>query len=105
MSVSVSIDNVKEIFNNTTINLSEKIENLKKGYLNSKILKITIICDMDFYYYEFEHLNDSDKKYKAWVLNNIMWALTCDETKENMNGVFEDLMFKLRVENHNNNII
>jgi hypothetical protein len=103
MSVTVSFDDVKEVFNNTTTNLSEKIENLKKGFLNSKILKITIMNDMDFHYYEFEHL--SDKTYKAWVLNNLMWALTCDETKENMNGIFDDLMFKLRVENHNNNLI
>jgi hypothetical protein len=65
------------------ININKLESHTKKG------------CDMvvfiydqnttNFHKYEFDYLQSSQLNPRKWLLNNILYSITCDKTKNNMN--------------------
>ncbi len=47
----------------------------------------------DFHTYVFEYLQGSKLSPKKWLLNNIIYSITCDETKDNLFNEILDLLW------------
>ena len=46
----------------------------------------------NFHTYVFEYLQESELLPKKWLLHNIIYAITCDETKTNMDNLFNKFL-------------
>ena len=49
----------------------------------------------NFHTYVFEYLQESKLSPRKWLLNNIIYSITCNETKDNL---FNEILDSLRYE-------
>ena len=59
-----------------------------------------LICIIDpdttnFHFYEFMYERRSPFAPQKWILNNVLWSLTNEETRKNMDGMFRDICYNL----------
>jgi hypothetical protein len=95
MSINITITNKKKITINNQMNRDELIniiEELVKSTMKECEMQVLII-DINtgnFHEYTFDYLQESPLFPKKWLLNNIIYSITCDETKTNINGLFDE---------------
>ena len=68
------------------------IDELVEFVIKGCEMKVSII-DINtgnFHCYIFDYLQNSVLDPKKWLLNNIIYSITCDETKTDMNGLFDN---------------
>jgi hypothetical protein len=95
MLISIKINNSKIELNN--IMTKNKVINI----INIFEKNIIIGCDMiiflfnintaDFDSYTFEYLKSSKNDKKKWLINNLLYSITCDETRYSMRILFINL--------------
>lgn len=94
MSVSVHINNnLIACLNNNTKYIPDKIKSINNEIMGCE-LKVNIL-DMNsgnFHAYIFDYTPESKFSPKEWILINIIYSLTCPETKQNMAGLFDNLI-------------
>ena len=99
MSITITIGIKKIAINNQThpVVLNGIINELTKLTIKGCELKVFIL-DMttsDFHTYVFEYLQESKLSPRKWLLNNIIYSLTCNKTKTNMNNLFNKILDSL----------
>jgi hypothetical protein len=99
MSITITIGIKKIAINNQThpVELNGIIDELTKLTIKGCELKVFIV-DMttaDFHTYEFDYLQESKLSPRKWLLNNIIYSLTCNKTKTNMNNLFNKILDSL----------
>jgi hypothetical protein len=97
MSITITIGIKKIAINNQTypVNLNGIINELTKLTIKGCELKVFIL-DMNttnFHTYVFEYLQESKLSPRKWLLNNIIYSITCNETKDNLFTVFINFCF------------
>jgi hypothetical protein len=100
MSISVTIGTKTIMIFNHTQNVVSHIYKLKDEVTKGCEL-IIFICDSDttnFHKYEFDYLPSSKLSPKKWLLNNILFSLTNEKTKELMKDLFNDVLIELNSE-------
>ena len=98
MSITITIG-TKIAINNQThpVELNHLINKLTKLTIKGCELKVFIL-DMNttnFHIYVFEYLQESKLSPRKWLLNNIIYSITCDETKTNMDNLFNEILDSL----------
>lgn len=99
MSITITIGIKKIAINNQTrpVELNGIINELTKLTIKGCELKVFIL-DMNttnFHTYVFEYLQESKLSPRKWLLNNIIYSITCDETKTNMDNLFDEILDSL----------
>ena len=95
MSITVILGSIKiNIDNNTDeAKLCGFIDDLENQTIHGCELIVSIFVNaMYFHMYEFEYLACSKLTPKKWIINNILWSLTCDETKQDTDNIFNRLI-------------
>ena len=68
-------------------------------YVNKGCSLIIFVFDndtTDFHQYEFEYMQDSGMLPKKWLINNILYSITCKDTVRNMDiNILSKLVAKL----------
>jgi len=89
----------KYILNNNTTeeNIENVINELEEFIIKNCDLIIFILDNSttNFHKYEFEYNEKSKLFPRKWLLNNILYALTCDKTQTNMASLFNTIINKL----------
>ena len=102
MSITITIGIKKIAINNQTrsVELNGLINELTKLTTKGCELKVFILdmTTLDFHTYVFEYLQKSNLSPRKWLLNNIIYSITCDETKINMDNLFNEILDSLRYE-------
>lgn len=104
MSINITIGIKKIAINNYThpVVLNSIINELTKLTIKGCELKVFIL-DMNttnFHTYVFEYLQESKLLPRKWLLNNILYSITCDKTKTNMDKLFNEILDSLWYEYH-----
>ena len=104
MSVSITVKFKKITITNKSENIIENINEIEQ-YTKRGCELTVFIFDPDssnFHQYVFDYLDSSKLLPRKWLLNNILYSLTCDETKKNIEErSFNNILFKLRTEYNN----
>jgi len=89
----------KLILNNNTTeeNINNVINKLEELLIKNCDLIIFILHNSttNFHKYEFEFTGKSKLFPRKWLLNNILYSLTCDKTQTNMTSLFNNIINKL----------
>ena len=90
MSISITIGTNKININNQThyVQLSNYINNLEKNVIKGCELTVIIVDAQTGNFHQYV----SKLSPKKWLLNNISYSLTCDETKKNMDNMFNEIV-------------
>ena len=100
MSISIKIGTKKIIIYNQMhyLILNNLINEFEKNIIKGCELTISIFDKntTNFHIYIFEYLSDSILLPIKWLLNNILYSITCDKTNQNMSGIFNCLVGLLR---------
>ena len=99
MSITITIGIKKIAINNQTqsVELKGLINELTKLITKGCELKVFILdmTTLDFHTYLFDYLQKSKLSPRKWLLNNIIYSITCNETKDNL---FNEILHLLRYE-------
>ena len=101
MSITITIGIKKIAINNQTqsVELKGLINELTKLITKGCELKVFIL-DMttsDFHTYVFEYLQESKLSPIKWLLNNIIYSITCNEIKDKLfNEILDSLWYEYR---------
>ena len=99
MSITITIGIKKIAINNQirSVELNGLINELTKLTTKGCELKVFILdmTTLDFHTYVFDYLQESKLSPRKWLLNNIIYSITCNETKDNL---FNEILDSLRYE-------
>jgi hypothetical protein len=97
MSITITIGTQTIIIHNHTQNILSHIYKLESQTKKGCEL-IIFICDsesVNFHRYEFDYLSSSKLSPKKWLLNNVLYSVSCDKTRADMKDLFNDILIEL----------
>ncbi|MCJ7636032.1 MAG: hypothetical protein MUO21_00930, partial [Nitrososphaeraceae archaeon] len=74
--------------------LNDYINDLEKLIIKGCELTVFLfdVNTTNFHQYEFDYLSNSKLSPRKWLLNNMLYSITCVETRENMDGMFNEIL-------------
>ena len=100
MTINITLNKMKITIDNNITSIVNIINEFEKEIHYESNLKVFIYDNntTDFHSYEFEYLSSSKLSPKQWLLNNILYSITCKETKKNMEHRFDNIIILLDIE-------
>lgn len=103
MSIKIIIKNDSSkaiIISDNMPNVMDYINTLEPHTFKGSELRISIIDVRtgNFHIYDFEYLRQSKLSPRKWLLNNILYSITCDDTEENFSKSFDNICKLMLVE-------
>lgn len=102
VKIIIKNESSKAIIVNSDSNIIERINELEPYVTEGSCLKICIIntTNNDQYTYEFEYFSGSKLSPKKWLLENILYFITCEEMEEINKNSFDNII-RLMFEEYN----
>ena len=97
MSIKIMIGTKSMIIDNNTLNIITHIDEIEEYLKKEKELTVFLYDDntTNFHKYEFEYSSNSKLFPRKWILNNILYSLSCDKTRKDMKYLFNRVIILL----------